>query len=62
MPPQPIGETAMTGAERQVRYRAARMTNAPFIRIRYSVDRRSLIQRGNDAIAAAVEPQAEYPT
>ena len=60
MPPQPIGETAMTGAERQARYRAARMTNAPLIRIRRPVDRRSRIQRWNDTIAAAVELQAEY--
>ena len=60
MPPQPIGETAMTGAERQARYRAARMTNAPLIRIRRPVDRRSRIQRWNDAIAAAVDLQAEY--
>jgi hypothetical protein len=62
MPPQPIGETAMTGAERQARYRAARMTNAPPIRIRRPVDRRSRIQRWNDTIAAAVELQAEYAT
>ena len=62
MPPQPVGETAMTGAERQARYRAARMTNAPLIRIRRPVDRRSRIQRWNDTIAAAVELQAEYAT
>jgi hypothetical protein len=60
MPPQPIGETAMTGAERQARYRAARMTNAPLIRLRRPTDRRSRIQRWNDTIAAAVELQAEY--
>jgi hypothetical protein len=62
MPPQPVGETAMTGAERQARYRAARMANAPLIRIRRPVDRRSRIQRWNDTIAAAVELQAEYAT
>ena len=60
MPPRPIGETAMTGAERQARYRAARMTNVPLIRIRRPVDRRSRIQRWNDTIGAAVELQAEY--
>lgn len=60
MPPQPIGETAMTGAERQARYRAARITNAPLIRMRRPTDRRSRIQRWNDTIAAAVELQAEY--
>jgi hypothetical protein len=62
MPPQPLGETAMTGAERQARYRTARMANAPLIRIRRQVDRRSRIQRWNDTIAAAVEMQAEYAT
>jgi hypothetical protein len=52
----------MTGAERQARYRAARMANAPLIRIHRPVDRRSRIQRWNDTIAAAVELQAEYAT
>ena len=62
MPPQPIGETAMTGAERQARYRAAHGNGAPVIRIRRPTDRRSRIQRWNDTIAAAVELQAEYAT
>ena len=62
MPPQPIGETAMTGAEWQARYRAAHADGAPVIRIRRPVDRRSRIQRWNDTIAAAVELQAEYAT
>ena len=65
MPPQPIGETAMTGAERQARYRAAHADGAPVIRIRRPVDRRSRIQRWNDTIAtiaAAVELQGEYAT
>ena len=60
MPPQPIGETAMTGAERQARYRAGHTNGAPVIRIRRPADRRSRIQRWNDTIAAAVELQAEY--
>ena len=60
MPPQPVGETAMTGAERQARYRAARMANAPLIRIRRPVDRRSRIQRWNDTIAALTDLQMEY--
>jgi hypothetical protein len=62
MPPQPIGETAMTSAERQARYRAAHADGAPVVRIRRPVDRRSRIQRWNDTIAAAVELQAEYAT
>ena len=62
MPPQPIGEAAMTGAERQARYRAAHADGVPVIRTRRPVDRRSRIQRWNDTIAAAVELQAEYAT
>ena len=50
----------MTGAERQARYRAARASDAPIIRIRRPVDRRSRIQRWNDTIATLTELQAEY--
>jgi hypothetical protein len=60
MPRPSIGETPMTGAERQARYRAARQTGQPIIRIRRPAERRSRIQRWNDTIAAAVELQAEY--
>jgi len=60
MPRPSIGETPMTGAERQARYRAARETGAPVIRIRRPVDRRSRIQRWNDSIAALADLQAEY--
>jgi hypothetical protein len=60
MPPQPIGETAMTGAERQARYRAAHADGVPVIHIRRPIERRSRIQRWNDTVAAAVELQAEY--
>ena len=60
MPRPSIGETAMTGAERQARYRAMHADGAPVIRIRRPADRRSRIQRWNDTIAAAVELQAEY--
>jgi hypothetical protein len=62
MPPQTIGDTAMTGAERQARYRAARMNHAPLVRIRRPVDRRSRIQRWNDTIAGLADLQAEYAT
>jgi len=50
----------MTGGERQARYRTMHANGAPVIRIRRPVDRRSRIRRWNDAIAAAVELQAEY--
>ena len=57
MPRPSIGETAMTGAERLARWRAARETGEPVIRIHRPADRRSRIQRWNDTIAAAVELQ-----
>ena len=60
MPRPSINETPMTGAERQARYRATRAAGAPVIRVRRPADRRSRIRRWNDAIAAAVELQAEY--
>ena len=60
MPRPSIGETPMTGAERQARYRAARADGAPIIRIRRPADRRSRTQRWNDTIAALTELQVEY--
>jgi hypothetical protein len=60
MPRQSIGEIAMTGAERQARYRAAHADGAPVIRIRRPTDRRSRIRRWNDTIAALIDLQAEY--
>jgi len=60
MPRPSLGGTAMTGAERQARHRAAQAAGVPVIRIRRPVDRRSRIQRWNDTIAAAVDLQAEY--
>ena len=60
MPPQPIGETAMTGAERQARYRAAHGNGAPVIRIRRPTDRRSRIQRWRDAVSTLTTLQTEY--
>ena len=55
-----IGETAMTGAERQARYRAARAAGTPAVRFRRPADRRSRIQRWNDTIDGLAELQAEY--
>jgi hypothetical protein len=60
MPRPSIGETAMTGAERQARFRTMHADGAPVIRIRRPADRRSRIRRWNDTIAAAVDLQAEY--
>jgi hypothetical protein len=56
----PIGDTPMTGAERQARYRTARLSDAPVIRFRRPAHRRSRIQRWNDTIAALVNLQMEY--
>jgi hypothetical protein len=50
----------MTGAERQARYRAAHAAGVPVIRTRRPADRRSRIQRWNDAIIGLVDMQAEY--
>ena len=60
MPRPSIGETPMTGAERQARYRASHANGAPVIRIRRATDRRSRIQRWNDRIAALVNLKDEY--
>lgn len=60
MPRPPLGETPMTGAERQARYRAAHEAGAPVIRVRRPADRRSRVQRRNDTIAAVTDLQAEY--
>ena len=60
MPRPLIGETAMTCAERQARYRAAHAAGASVIRIRRPADRRSRIRRWNDTIAGLVDLQAEY--
>jgi uncharacterized membrane protein len=60
MPRKSIGETAMTDAERQARYRAARAAAAPVIRTRRSADHRSRARRWNDGVAGLVELQAAY--
>lgn len=59
MPRSSIGDHPMTGAERQARYRAARMSDAPLIRIRRPAGRRSRIQRWNDAVVT-LSNLAEY--
>jgi hypothetical protein len=60
MPRKSIGESAMTDAERQARYRAARTSGKPVIRTRRAANHRSRVRRWNDAVAELVTLQAEY--
>ena len=60
MPRKSIGETAMTDAERQARYRVARAAGAPVIRIRRPADHRSRAKRWDDDVASLVKAQIEY--
>ena len=60
MPRKPIGEKAMTDAERQARYRVARAADAPVIRTRRPADHRSRARRWQDAVAQLTELQAQY--
>jgi hypothetical protein len=60
MPRQSIGERPMTDAERQARYRAARATGTPVIRIRRPADHRSRARRWHETVTTLVELQAEY--
>jgi hypothetical protein len=62
MPRPPLGERALTTAERQARYRAARAANAPVIRTRRPADHRGRAQRWHDAVAALTALQADYAT
>ena len=57
---KPIGEKAMTAAERQTRYRAARAAAVPVSRTRRPIDRRSRAQRWRDAVTELVELQEQY--
>ena len=53
--PKPRGEAALTPAERQARYRAARQADTPAMRYRKPGDRRSRPQRWKDAVAELIE-------
>jgi len=59
-PPQ--AEHALTGAERQARYRARQQTQqaTPVIRYRRPADRRTRPQRWKAAVAELIALQAEY--
>ena len=56
MPPHPIGEQAMTNAERRACYRAA---GTPLTRTRHPADHRSRSRRWLDAVATLTTLQAE---
>jgi len=60
MPRKPIGETAMTDAERQARYRAARASGKPVIRVRRPLDHRGRARRWTDHVTGLVEAQIEF--
>ncbi len=60
MPRKPISERAMTDAERQARYRAARAAGTPAIRTRRPADHRSRVRRWHDAVAELATLQAQY--
>ena len=60
MPRKPIGETAMTDAERQARYRAARAAGKPVIRVRRALDHRGRARRWTDHVTGLVEEQVEF--
>ena len=59
MPRKPIGEKAMTDAERQARSRVARAADAPVSRIRRPADQRSRARRWHDAVAGLTNLQAQ---
>ena len=58
--PKPQGEKAMTGAERQARYRASRAEGKPAVKFRRPVDRRSRPQRWHAAVEELLELQEDY--
>jgi hypothetical protein len=61
---QPEGETTLSNAERQARYRVRHQNDrpTPVVRVRYRrpADRRSRPQRWDDAVADLLALQAEY--
>ncbi len=60
MPRKLIGETALTDAERQARYRAARAAGAPIVRNRRPADHRGRARRWTDHVTGLVEAQVEF--
>jgi hypothetical protein len=62
MPRAPIGETAMSDAERQARHRAARAAGTPAVRTGWPADHRSQARRWHDAVAELTLLQIRYAT
>jgi len=60
MPRKSIGETAMTDAERQARYRAARAADVPIVRNHRPADHRGRARRWTDHVTGLVEAQVEF--
>jgi len=60
MPRPSLNETAMTGAERQARYRATRAAGSPVVGVLRPADRKSRMQRWQDTVAALTDLQVEY--
>jgi hypothetical protein len=58
--PKPLGDKAMTAAERQARFRAMHADETPRIRYRRPADRRSRAQRWQEAVAELVALQDDY--
>jgi len=57
---KPLGDKALTPAERQARYREAHKDGAPRLRYRKPADRRSRAQRWREAVAELVTLQEDY--
>jgi len=57
MPRKSIGERAMTDAERQARYRAARAAGKPVVHTRRQMDHRSRIQRWRASVEVLITVQ-----
>ena len=60
--PKPLGNKAMTAAERQARFRATHANGAPRIRYRSPADRRGRAQRWHAAVAELIALQDDYGT
>jgi hypothetical protein len=60
MPRKSIGETAMTDAERQARYRAARASGMPIVRTYRPADHRGRPRRWTDHVTGLVKEQIEF--
>ena len=60
--PKPLGDKAMTAAERQARFRATHANTAHRIRYRSPADRRSRAQRWHAAVAELIALQDDYRT